>query len=146
MLGYMDPKWIERVLDRGDHACCGWDRAAFSGAFDPNWIEGRGRFEMNNLDVWHVGCRWQEIVRVVRRYGLTGVVVDHAFKQRIADAVNHAAANLAVNNHWIDQPTAIMPDHVTQDRHPACIGIDLNLNKVSAVGESGLPRFVIGSR
>ncbi len=91
---------------------------------------------MDHLDRRHVGRDRQQVFAVTGGDRLRLFVEQHVLVQRIADAVHHAAADLAVDQHRVDQPPAIMRHYVAQDPDRAGRAVDLDLADIAAVRES----------
>ena len=105
----------QRILDRRyDHARRA-DRAAFRRALDAERVERRGRFHVMDIDARHdVGGR-QQIIRESPGQRLAGLVEPHQLEQGRADAMDDAAADLALDHHRIDHAAAIMNHDVAEN-------------------------------
>src|SRR5439155_9364926 len=125
----------DRVHDDGQ----GPDRAGLARALGAHRIERR-RYRIA-LDV-HVGKRipaWHRIVHERRGQELTGLaVVDDLLHERLTHALRHAAVDLALEGHRIDDRPHVVDDYVAHDRDGAGVRIDLHLAHVAAVGPRGL--------
>ncbi len=79
-------------------------------------------------------------VRAGQRLALA---VEHgALHQRLADALNHAAVGLTLDQQRIDQGAEVVDHVVAHDLDDAGVGIDLDLRDVAAVGERRRRRLV----
>ena len=99
---------------------------------------------MHDLDARHFGGQGQQIFAVIGGLRLAVLVIDHPLEQRIADAMDHAAPDLAIDQHRVDQRAAIMGNDIAQDLDRAGFDIHLDLAQIGAIGESGLARLVKG--
>ena len=77
---------------------------------------------------------------------LAFVVVDRMLHQRLADALHHAAVELALDDHRIDDGAEIVDRRVSHHLDDAGFGIDLDLGDVAAVGIGGRARSVADVR
>ena len=98
----------DRVGDGVDHRRRRRDRARLAAALDAERV--RRRFRRG-----HVDLERRQIVRprhavIHQRAGdeLTVLVIDHAFEQRLADALRDAAVDLALDDHRIDDGAEII--------------------------------------
>jgi hypothetical protein len=55
---------------------------------------------------------------------LAGVAVGHLLVERGADALRHAADDLAVDDHRVEQQSAVLDHHVVEDVDRAGVGVD----------------------
>lgn len=85
--------------------------------FDADRIQRRRRFKMDDLNARHFWRGGKQIIGIIGRHRLPILVVDHPFEQRIADAVHYTPAHLTVDEHRIDQSSAVVADDVAQDFH-----------------------------
>ena len=86
--------------------------------------------DMDDVHHRHFGRGGDHVVDEAGGQKLAVIVVDEFLEQRRADALRHAAMDLAVDDHRIDDPAAILGDHVFQDLHEAGCGIDLHRGDV----------------
>ncbi len=75
-------------------------------------------------------------VAVTRRYswkvvvtGRAGLVIAHEFVERVADAMDDAAMDLALDDHRIDHAAGIVQRHIALQRDMAEFGLDLDLER-----------------
>ena len=90
-----------------------------------------------HFHVRHLGRTRQQVFGKGGRDRLRGAVVSHQLEERIADAVRHAAHDLSLRDHGIDDAPAIVDHDIAQDAYAAGLDIHLDLDRVtgSAVGE-----------
>src|SRR5581483_1980370 len=65
------------------------------------------------------------------------VVVAPVFEQRLPDALGDAALHLALDQHRLQHPAAIVDRGIGGEHGAAGLGVDLDLGDVAAVGEGG---------
>ena len=70
-----------------------------------------------------------------------GIVAD-LLHQCLADALRHAAMQLAGDDHRIDYRAEIIDGEIAHDSHDAGLGIDFHFRDMAAIGESG--RRILG--
>ena len=74
------------------------------------------------------------IIRERGRQQLSGArLVDALLPERLADALNDPAVDLALEDHWIDRPSYIVDGCVANNVRRSRLGIDLDLADVAAV-------------
>src|SRR6266536_6467032 len=125
------PERLQRVLDGGDHRGRGRNGADLAGALAAERIERRRRLFIQRLNSWHFGGTRQEVIGEARGERLAGRVVSHPFQHGIAEAMRHAAAYLAIDQHGIDQDPRVLQRHVVQKLDAAGVGIDLDLRDMA---------------
>ncbi len=86
------------------------------------------------LDRWHFHGRRQQVVQVAGGQWLAGRVVHHLLEQRIADSLAHPAVHLAVDDRWIDDRSAVVDNHIAQQRDDARLDVDFHDRDVHPVG------------
>src|SRR6478672_7675454 len=91
-----DPERLQGILDGGDDRRRSWDGADFARALGAERIERRRRFLVQRFDRGHFHRAGQQVVGECRGGGLSALIESHPFQDRVADAVGHAAADLAV--------------------------------------------------
>src|SRR5688572_7940927 len=104
---HASPRAAQSVLAQQLHDALRRDRRrgyrpALPGALHAQRIQRRGRLEMHEIDMRHVGRERQQVFAEVGRYRLRVLVVRHAFVERIAHPVRDAPDDLAVHDHGID--------------------------------------------
>ena len=90
-----------------------------------------------HFDFRHLGRAGEQIIGKRGGQRLCACVVAHPFVQRVADAVDRTADQLAFDDHRIDQAAAIVDDDVAQNAHAAGFSVDLHLDRMAphAVGQ-----------
>ena len=73
---------------------------------------------------------------------LTVFVVDQLLEQRRTDALRHATVHLAVDDHGIDDPAAVLGDDEFEDLHEARHRIDLDRGDVGRRRRGPVDRVV----
>src|SRR5712675_2380388 len=113
-------------------------RAAFAGRPDP---ERMGRAwhlaEFGVEERHHVGLRHRVIHERAGQYLCAAGLVDALLPQRLPDPLDDAAMHLAMHDHRIDRPPAIIDCGVAHDLDNSGIGVDLDLADMAAIGEGG---------
>src|SRR6185312_14621048 len=116
--GDADTEWRKCVRDRIGNRGRRADRAALAHAAESAGHRGLA-LDVNDVHDRHFGRRRDHIVDEARAQELAVIVVDELLEKRRTDTLRHATVNLAVNDHRIDHPAAILGDHVFQDSHEA---------------------------
>src|SRR5262249_54732152 len=93
---------VDRVDDRGRRA----DGTPLSQALGLGDGGVAQRLEMVDLERRNLARGRRQIVGERGGGDIAAVVVDDLFEQRVGDALGHAALDLAVDDHRIDQPPA----------------------------------------
>ena len=130
----MTPSALERVGDRVHHRGRRADRAALADALEAPRCQ-RGRLDVAVLDGGHLGRRRQEVVEEGRRERVAVVVVHELLVQHAADALHHAAVDLALDDVRVDHDAAVLAHHVAEDRDFAGRRVDRDRADVTGVGE-----------
>ena len=92
----------------------GGERAALARALDAERIERRGRDHVVDLERGHVVGARQRVVHQRAGEELTGGVVDHLLEESVADAVRHAAVDLALDDDRVDHGAAVVHRDVAE--------------------------------
>src|ERR1700738_3427909 len=102
------------------------DGAALAHAAEAAQRGRRFRFEMHDLHWGNFTCRRHDVIGKTHALDLPFTIVHHPLEERRANALGDAAADLAFDNHWIDQGSAILGDDVAIDQDFAGLRIDLD--------------------
>jgi len=108
--------------------------AAFPDALDPQRVERRRRFLMDDIDVGHFRRAHQQIFRHIGGERLAVFVVLHPLEQGVADTVRGAAMDLAVDDHRIDNTAAVVGDDEIDHGYAAGLHVDFHLHHGAAAG------------
>ena len=131
----LDAEAVQRVVDGvGDGGGRG-DGAAFADALLAEARVGRGRLHVQDADVRHLGRAGQQVVGERGGERLALRVEAHLLVERGADALRRAAADLAVDDHRVDQHAAVLDHDVVEDLDLAGLGIDGDDGGVRRVAE-----------
>src|SRR4029077_19237452 len=108
------------------------DHPGLPRALDAERVQRRWGFDMVDLDLrnlrrvrheeLHEGSVAQLAVRVVRE----------PLVERAPDPLRDAALDLALNDQRIDQPTAVVDDHVLEDLEPERLWVDPHIRGMAA--------------
>src|SRR6266581_1236059 len=126
-LGDVHTERLECTLDCRKQRRDRRDSAALARTLEAKRIERARRLHVQHFDGRRVGRERQEILAEMRRHRLCLVVVDQPLEERIADAVDDAADDLALDHHRIDDGTAIMHHQIARDGHVPGLDVDLDL-------------------
>ena len=88
---------------------------------------------MSRLHVGHVGRRGEQVVHERGVEQLPFLAVHELLVERIADAVRHAALDLAFHDHWIDHPAAVVHHDVALDFDLRRLRVYLDHHRMHAV-------------
>ena len=113
----------------------------------PRFGVRRRRFHMADFDIGHFGRHGHQIVGHGGVEILALFVVQAFLIERAADALNHAAANLLVDQHRIDHGAAIVHHPAFEQLDDSRVHVDLDMEGLEAVGEGegkGLRHVVAG--
>ena len=124
------PQRPQRIVDRVGDGRRRRDRAALADALDAEFGVRRQRLHVIDARRRHLGRTRQQIIGEGRGQRLAGRVERHLLVQRGADALREAAADLAVDDHRIDQLAAVLDDDVVEDFDAADFGIDRDDRRV----------------
>ena len=95
-----------------------------------------------DLQVGRIGGRRQQVVHERRRHRVADVVVGVLLQEHPADALDHAAGDLALDDRGVDHPSAVLGDDVAQDLHHPGAHVDLDGDHVAGVRPDGRRRDV----
>ena len=93
MLTDADAERRKSIFNGRDNARDCRNGPPLAGALHPDRIEWRLNFEMLDFNPRHLGSGRQKVLAVICRQRLPAPIIQHLLKQRVADAVNNAAAN-----------------------------------------------------
>src|SRR6266511_5241374 len=135
---------VDGVHDRAGRAA----RAGFARAFGAQLGIGGRRDHVTDVDIRYFGGHRYEIIRYAAVEQLSARVIDAVLVERRADALHHAAANLLVDELWVDHSAAILDAPVLEQRHDPGVGVYFEIARLDAVGESERPgaRHVVARR
>ncbi len=133
---HLDAERPQRVVDGADDRGGRSDGAAFAQALDAELGVGRGRLHVRDADVRHLGGAWEEIVHQRRRERLALRAERHLLIEACADALRGAAADLAVDDHRVDQHAAVLDHDIVENLDASGLGIDRHHRGVGGVSES----------
>ncbi len=102
----------------------------------PSGLSGDGVSRWSiSIDVGHLGDVRHQEVHERRVEQLAGLVVGHPLVQRAADALRHAAVDLALDDHRVDQVPAVVDHGVPEDLDLRRQRVGLDDHRVHAGGE-----------
>src|SRR6185312_15221563 len=87
---------------------------------------------------------WKKVFAKIGRKRLGIFVVHHPFEQGVSYPVDHAANNLAFNDHRINQAPTVADHHVPHDTDRSYSGVDLDLDAVTGITVSETSRHEVG--
>ena len=103
-------------------------------ALDAERVHRRRRDRVVGLDVRHLAGPRHRVVHHGAGEELAVVVVDRDLLQRLAHALDHAAVNLALDDHRVDVRAAVVHRDVAEDLDLAGLGVHLDRADVGAEG------------
>ena len=136
----------QRVDDGVVDAHGGGDGAGLADALDAQGVVGRRRHRGKGLDVGHQMGPGQRVVQHRAGQQLAVIVVDRALPEGLARALDHAAVDLPLDNHWIDLGAAVVHRHVAFQDNVAVVGVDADHRHVGAEGIGEIGRVVESRR
>ena len=130
----------EGVLHRVGHRGGGGDDPALAHALDAEGVDRGGEVHVDDLERRHlVGAR-QRIVHEGAGEELARVVVDQRLAERAAEALGDAAVELALDDHRVDRPPAVV--HGGQLEQPDAARLEVHLGDDALHAEG--PRDRVG--
>ena len=90
---------------------------------------------MANHDVGHFAGHWHQIIGHTAVLHQAGIVVQAFFEQCAADALHDRAAHLLVDQHRIQDPTAVLDRPVLEQLDEAGFDVDFDIRRLHAVGK-----------
>src|SRR5579883_767492 len=93
---------------------------------------------MVNQDGRDLCCRWQEVVHKAGVQKLSLCIIHQTFKKRAPDPLSNPAVNLALDNRWVDDASAVMHRCVFEESNHTGRRIDLDNGPVNATGEAAV--------
>src|SRR5579884_2606975 len=122
----------------------GWNRynAGFTRAFDTQWIQWRGRFDMIHNQRRYLCCGRDQVVHEACIGKLSLFIIHQPFKKSSADALCHASMHLPFDHYRIDYTPAIMHSDIFQEFHITCGWINLDNGTVNTTGKATVWRAI----
>ena len=111
------------------------DGAPLAHALGAEFGMRRGRFEVLDPHVRHLGGAWHHVIGQCRGQGLAKRIVGHFFVKRGADALGDATDRLAFHHHRIDHDAAILDGHVVEDLDRTEVRVNRDHRRVRCVGK-----------
>src|SRR5258708_29473667 len=90
---------------------------------------------METGDIRHLAAHGHEVVGHVAVQQLAVGAVQALFEERRADSLHHAAADLLVDQHRVDQRARVLDTPVLEQLDESRIGIDLDQRRLYSIGE-----------
>src|SRR5262249_41802816 len=131
----LDVEGLQRIVDRRNY--CSWrtDCTAFAEPFHSKFgVRGR-RLHVQHADVWYFCRAGQHVIQQRRGERLSLGIERHHFIKASADALRRPTADLPINDHRVDQGSAIFDYDIIQDFDYAGGGIDGYNGSMGGVGE-----------
>ena len=125
-LGHADIEGRQRILKCVRDCCSRSNGSAFTDALDAERVERRRTFEMNRDNGREASRRRQGVVQEAAGQQLALVRVHELLEQSTTDSLHHATVDLALDDQRIDDPPAIVSDHVLQQLHES--GFDVHFD------------------
>src|SRR5512146_2417417 len=126
-------KRSERVAHGRHDSWRGRNRARLANAFHAERVHVGRSDGMCRLDARHLSRFGYGVIHHGSGEELTVVVVDGHFLERFADSLNHAAVDLALDDHRIDLWPAVVDGDVAKDLHDP--GFDVHLHRADVRAE-----------
>src|SRR5215510_2543733 len=141
-------QWPQRVVDRVHDRARRAVGAGLARALGAQFRIGGGRDHMADLDIGHLGRHRYQIVRHVAVQELAALVVEAVLEQRAAQTLHDAAADLLVDQLWIDHRAAVFHAPVLDEPDEAGLDVYFEIARLDAVGEGKRPgaRHVVARR
>src|SRR5258708_18982575 len=86
---------------------------------------------MDDVDMGNLDRGGYDVVGKARAHELTVFVIDHLFVKCGTNTLRDAAVNLPVDDHWIDDATAILRHDISEYFYKTGRGINLDSNQRS---------------
>jgi hypothetical protein len=131
----LDAQGLERVDQGVDDRSAGADGARLAAALHTHGVVLAEHLDRGEVEVRQVVGPGHAVVHEGAGDQLAVLVVDGVLEQRLADALDDAAMDLALDQHRVQDEAEIVDDGVVDDGHHAGVGVDLDLGDVAAVGE-----------